>query len=143
MRIDCPHCGRQGHLPDGKPLPSIVRCPQCQNKFNPVPVPAFQLSAFTPFCVDRTDLRALDSDMDIALHFPRNIIKKSSDSGGRRGACVLSKFQASIGVCRLHDLKMSGLTLIRFSEAKAVGARCLRATPPSVLTAIRRRPTPT
>ena len=37
MRVDCPHCGRQGKLPDGAALPSMVRCPQCQNKFQPVP----------------------------------------------------------------------------------------------------------
>lgn len=37
MRIDCPHCGRQGSLPDGAALPPMVRCPQYQNKFAPVP----------------------------------------------------------------------------------------------------------
>ena len=37
MRIDCPHCGRQGKLPVGAALPPMVRCPNCQNKFQPVP----------------------------------------------------------------------------------------------------------
>jgi hypothetical protein len=36
MKVDCPHCGRTGRLPEGSILPSTVRCPQCKVKFSPV-----------------------------------------------------------------------------------------------------------
>jgi hypothetical protein len=36
MKIACPHCGRQGSLPDGTFLPNMVKCPECQSKFQPV-----------------------------------------------------------------------------------------------------------
>lgn len=37
MRIDCPHCGRQGSLPEGRKLPKMVRCPGCGTAFQPIP----------------------------------------------------------------------------------------------------------
>jgi hypothetical protein len=58
--ICCPHCGRQGRLPDGSALPFMVRCPECQNKFQAVPVmEAVQVPTMTPeakecpFCGER------------------------------------------------------------------------------------------
>ncbi len=49
MRIDCPHCGRQGNLRDGVALPSTVRCPGCQNKFEPIPyTPAVAVATASP-----------------------------------------------------------------------------------------------
>jgi hypothetical protein len=35
IAISCPHCGRRGSLPNGSVLPNMVRCPECQNKFEP------------------------------------------------------------------------------------------------------------
>jgi hypothetical protein len=36
MRVNCPHCGREGRLPEGVAVPPAVRCPQCKAKFAPV-----------------------------------------------------------------------------------------------------------
>jgi hypothetical protein len=35
IAVCCPHCGRRGSLPNGSVLPKMVRCPECQNKFDP------------------------------------------------------------------------------------------------------------
>ena len=65
LNILCPHCGREGRLPDGSALPAMVRCPECQNKFQPVPVmEAVQVATRTPeakacpFCGERIQFAA-------------------------------------------------------------------------------------
>lgn len=35
MRIDCPHCGRAGSVPDGTVLPKRAQCPGCRGIFDP------------------------------------------------------------------------------------------------------------
>lgn len=40
MRIDCPHCGRIGRVPDGSKLPKRVLCPGCKQAFEPNPAAA-------------------------------------------------------------------------------------------------------
>jgi hypothetical protein len=37
MEIQCPHCGREGRLPQGVALPPIVVCPHCKVRFRPEP----------------------------------------------------------------------------------------------------------
>lgn len=35
MRIECPHCGKRGTIPDGAKLPAKARCPACKKSFAP------------------------------------------------------------------------------------------------------------
>ena len=60
MKIACPHCGRQGSLPDGSALPTMVKCPECKNKFQPASMSEFVAVAAAeadtkrcPFCSEQ------------------------------------------------------------------------------------------
>src|SRR4051812_47452857 len=35
MTIRCPHCGQVGRLPEGAATPPVVRCPECNTRFDP------------------------------------------------------------------------------------------------------------